>query len=269
MGLRWTLCPLHTFTGPLISSLDSKTPLRAFFFAREGPCGLGCGRRYNGAMARSIQVRDLGLTGYREVHALQHRLRDGRHEPGAVDTLLLTEHRPVVTLGRAHPVPDLRVPRDVLDREGIDIVQAERGGDITYHGPGQLVAYGVIDLHAWELPLLDYVSGLETATIRTLARWDILAEQQPGARGVWIDGRKVASLGIHVRRWVTMHGIAINVAPKMGHFALINPCGMADVEMTSIAAEAGFAPEMEMVKQAFIEEFAAVFACCVLSAATE
>jgi lipoate-protein ligase B len=229
----------------------------------------GPAHRYNGVMPRSIQVRDLGLTGYGEVHALQHQLRAGRHEPGAVDTLLLTEHRPVVTLGRAHPVPDLRVPREVLDREGIDIIQAERGGDITYHGPGQLVAYGIIDLRAWDLPLLDYVSGLETTAIRTFARWGVTASQKPGARGAWVGDRKAASIGIHVRRWVTMHGIALNVAPEMRHFALINPCGMADIEMTSLAAEAGCAPAMEMVKQAFIEEFAAVFACCVMSATPE
>lgn len=212
-------------------------------------------------MPRTIRIRDLGLTDYRTVHTLQRELLASRHASAAPDTLLLTEHRPVVTLGRAHPVPDLRVAPAVLDDARIEIIQAERGGDITYHGPGQLVAYGIIDLRAWDLPLLDYVFGLEETVIRTVARWGVEASHRARARGVWVEGRKIASLGIHARHWITMHGIALNVAPDMRHFALINPCGMDNVEMTSLCAEAGVQVSMDAVRRAFIEAFTGVFAC--------
>src|SRR4029078_6110015 len=135
---------------------------------------------------------------YREVHALQQGLQLRRREGSGLDTLLLTEHRPVITLGRGHPSPNLRVSPEVVANYGIEIVETERGGDITYHGPGQLVAYGVIDLKAWELPVLDYVNGLEEAVIGVLADWGLRGERVPRARGVWMEERKIASLGLHV-----------------------------------------------------------------------
>lgn len=211
---------------------------------------------------RSIVVGDLGLTAYAPVLALQRELQNARTHGGAPDTLLLTEHEPVLTLGRGHPVPDLRVSSRELAALGIDIVQTERGGDITYHGPGQLVAYPIIDLRAWDLALTDYVAALETTVIRTLGVFGIAGETRQGARGVWVGDRKIASLGINVRRWVTMHGIALNVSPEMARFRLINACGMPDVEMTSMEAKAVHAPPMERVKAAFVEAFCQVFACC-------
>jgi lipoate-protein ligase B len=223
-------------------------------------------------MHRTVDVRDLGITDFVDVHEMQRRLRDARIADGAPDTLLLTEHRPVVTLGRAHPEADLRVPASVLAARGIAIVQTERGGDITYHGPGQLVAYGIIDLRAWDMPLLDYVSGLEEAVIRVLTRWGIDGERHAGARGVWVGNRKVASLGIHVRRWVTMHGIALNVA-QMEDFELINPCGLAGVEMTSMTREASATAArpltMARVKAAFVRAFAEVFECDTVDAGVQ
>jgi len=212
-------------------------------------------------MTRLVEVHDLGLTGYRTIHERQRELQAARIAGAAPDTLLLTEHRPVLTLGRAHPNPDLRAPAEAVARAGIDIVQTERGGDITYHGPGQLVAYGIIALRDWDLALLDYVTGLEQTVIAVLAGWGIEGARCTGARGAWVDGRKIASVGIHVRRWVTMHGIALNVAPEMAHFDLINPCGLAGVEMTSIQRELGTAPAMAKVKAAFVDEFAKVFGC--------
>ncbi|HKS93020.1 MAG TPA: lipoyl(octanoyl) transferase LipB [Tepidiformaceae bacterium] len=212
-------------------------------------------------MARCIKVHDLGLTDYRDALDTQRELQAARIAGEAPDTLLLTEHRPVLTLGRAHPAPDLRVPAGAVQDAGIEIVATERGGDITYHGPGQLVAYGIVDLRGWDLPLLDYVAGLEQTVIRLLARRGIEANQRHGARGVWVEGRKIASVGIHVRRWVTMHGIALNVAPDMAHFELINPCGLAGIEMTSMERELGTSPPMTEVKAAFVDAFAEVFRC--------
>lgn len=216
---------------------------------------------------RSIHVCDLGTTSYADVHRLQKRLQAQRREGAGVDSLLLTEHRPVFTLGRSHPKPDLRVPLETVKTYGIDLQQTERGGDITYHGPGQLVAYGIVDLRGWDLSILDYVDGLEQTVIAVLGDWGLRAEQKPGARGVWIEGRKVASLGLNVRRWVTMHGIALNVDPDMSHFDLINPCGMADVEMTSLSAEAAKRAAMDEVSESFVFHFGRVFGCKTISEA--
>lgn len=215
------------------------------------------------ASDRAVSVYDLGTTDYREVHALQQRLQLRRREGAGADTLLLTEHRPVITLGRGHLTPNLRVGADVVGNFGIEIVKTERGGDITYHGPGQLVAYGIIDLKAWELPVLDYVNGLEETVIGVLADWGLRGERVDRARGVWLGERKIASLGLNVRRWVTMHGIALNIDPDMSHFDLINPCGMRDVQMTSLSAEMGKQVAMPEVMESFVFHFGRVFESAV------
>lgn len=210
---------------------------------------------------RTIRVYELGTTSYDEVHSLQRRLQQQRREGQGVDSLLLTEHRPVFTLGRSHPEPDLRVPAESLAEQGIEIVQTERGGDITYHGPGQLVAYGIVDLKAWDLGVVDYAALLEQTVIGVIADWGVKGEQVSKARGVWVGGRKIASLGINVRRWVTMHGIAVNIDPDMSHFELINPCGLPDVEMTSLSNEVGKKVPLPEVLEAFVFHFGRVFEC--------
>lgn len=210
---------------------------------------------------RAVSVYELGTTGYEDVLGLQRRLQGQRREGAGSDALLLTEHRPVFTLGRSHPAPDLRVGLDVVRGYGIEIVQTERGGDITYHGPGQLVAYGIIDLKGWDCGVLDYVTGLEETVIGVLADWGVRGERVPRSRGVWAGGRKIASLGLNVRRWVTMHGIALNIDPDMSHFGLINPCGMADVEMTSLSAELSKQVPFGEVSESFLFHFGRVFEC--------
>ncbi len=212
---------------------------------------------------RSITAFDLGTTTYEEVHRLQQRLQGQRREGAGADTLLLTEHRPVFTLGRSHPVADLRVDEATVRQYGIEIVQTERGGDITYHGPGQLVAYGIIDLKTWEIGVLDYVSGLEETAIGVLADWGVRGSRSEVGRGVWVEDRKIASIGLNVRRWITMHGIALNVDPDMSHWEMINACGMRDAEMTSMAAEVGKQVSLEEVTEAFVFHFARVFECRV------
>ena len=212
---------------------------------------------------RTISVYQLGLSQYKDVHKLQQRLQAQRRQGAGADTLLLTEHRPVITLGRGHPEPDLRVAPSIIKNQGIEIVPTERGGNITYHGPGQLVAYGVVDLKGWDCSVIDFVAGLEEAAIAVLGDWGIRGERMDKARGAWVDGRKIASVGLYVRRWVTMHGIALNVDPDMSHFDLINPCGLADVEMTSLAAEASKGIAMVDVVESFTEHFARVFDCDV------
>jgi lipoic acid synthetase len=213
------------------------------------------------ADTRSIKVYELGTTSYREVHALQQRLQGQRREGAGVDSLLLTEHRPVITLGRSHPEPDLRVSAETVANYGIEIVQTERGGDITYHGPGQLVAYGIVDLKGWECTVLDFVSGLEETAISVLADWGVRGERRDGSRGVFVGDRKIASVGLNVRRWVTMHGIALNVDPDMSHFDLINPCGMKDVEITSLCHEVGKQVDLQQAAESFVFHFGRTFDC--------
>jgi lipoate-protein ligase B len=210
---------------------------------------------------REVTLVDLGRLTYTPALEVQRRLAAARREGLTGDWLLLVEHPPVFTLGRGHPDPDLRVPRDLVEREGIAIVQTERGGDITYHGPGQLVAYGVIDLRDWGIDVIDYVSGLERAVIAVLSRWGVAGRQAVGRRGVWVGDRKVASVGIHVRRWVTMHGIALNVDMELDQFSLINPCGLRDIEMTTLSREAGSPVRLGAVAAVFVEEFAREFSC--------
>ncbi len=210
---------------------------------------------------RTIKVFNLGRTEYSKTHKLQQGLQEQRREGRGEDTLLLTEHLPVFTLGRSHPEPDLKVSTAEVAERGIAIVSTERGGDITYHGPGQLVGYGILDLKGWGIGPVDYVHGLEETMIKVCADWGIAAQRNDEARGVWVEDSKIGSVGIHVRRSVTMHGFALNVSPDMEHFELINPCGMTDASMTSLSAEAGKDIEMSEVYESVIFHFGRVFHC--------
>src|SRR5262249_28523988 len=153
---------------------------------------------------------------------------------GAPDTLILVEHPHVITLGRARDArANLVAPGDV------PVVEIERGGDVTYHGPGQLVAYPIVALGDGERDLHRFLRSLEDGIIGTLAALGVAAGRRAGATGVWVDGRKVASIGISCRRWVTFHGLALNVATDLGYFARINPCGFDAAVMTSVAELTG------------------------------
>lgn len=201
----------------------------------------------------------LGRTAYLPVLRLQRSLQERRAADAVSDTLLLTEHDPVLTLGRAHPEPDLRVPLSTIERAGLEVVPTERGGDITFHGPGQLVAYAVLDLRRLGFGAVDHVRNLEETAIRALAGLGVAGERTVGARGVWVGGRKIASVGVNVRRWVSMHGIALNVDVDMDWFDLINPCGLEGVEMTSVSRELGRSVPVSSVAPPFLAAFAAVY----------
>jgi lipoate-protein ligase B len=181
-----------------------------------------------------LDVVEAGRVPYGEALAWQRQLandRIARRLPH--DLLLLLEHPPVITLGRT--------ARDahVLGADGVDVVEVERGGDVTYHGPGQLVGYPIIDLTGLRPDLHWYLRTLEEALIAGLARLGIPAERHPGYTGVWTRGRKIASIGVHVKQWVTWHGFALNVTTDLAAFDRIVPCGIAGVEMTSIEREGG------------------------------
>lgn len=180
---------------------------------------------------KAFIVRDLGRASYDQAYALQdeanRRVQEAREGAKAGDPfgeLLLVEHDPVVTLTKRPGAPDhVLLPEDELARRGVQLRQTDRGGDVTYHGPGQLVAYPVLDLKRLGLGVHDYVRTLEGAIIDALAPFGVEARRDPGATGVWAehDGQlaKVAAIGVRVRRWVTMHGLAINVSPDLSHFA--------------------------------------------------
>jgi len=183
---------------------------------------------------KQVDVLDRGLVPYRDALELQRSLArdriDGRLDH---DVLILLEHPPVVTLGRGSHA------EHVLESEGIDVVEVERGGDVTYHGPGQLVGYPIFDLKGFKQDLHWYLRTLEQALIDGLALLDIPAERNPGYTGVWTQGRKIASIGVHVKQWVTWHGFALNVTTDLTAFHRIVPCGIPDVEMTSVLRESG------------------------------
>jgi lipoyl(octanoyl) transferase len=190
-------------------------------------------------MSRLI-VQDLGQRAYGEVLELQRALCRQRIAGGmAEDILLLVEHDPVVTLGRATRAGSLPLPRSELERRGVEVFEVERGGDVTFHGPGQLVGYPVVDLRKHREDLHWYLRRLEEGLITGLGRLGIAAETNPGLTGVWTGGRKIASIGIHVKQWVTFHGFALNVSTDLSYFDLIVPCGIKDVIMTSVSRELG------------------------------
>ena len=180
-------------------------------------------------------VRNLDRMPYAEALALQHATRDAVRTGAAPDTLLLVEHEPVVTLGRRGDRGGILAPH-ALARAGIDVVHTERGGNVTYHGPGQLVAYPILDLRRFDTDLRWYVQRLEGSVIRLLAECGIDAWRDPDQHGVFIACGKIASVGVHVSRWVTIHGLALNVDPDMAHWALIAPCGRSDAPAASMAA---------------------------------
>ena len=183
---------------------------------------------------RTIQVFEAGLVPYAEALAWQRSLAQARIDGRLVnDVLLLLEHPPVVTLGRNSRAAH------VLSPEGVDVFEIERGGDVTFHGPGQLVGYPILDLTGHKPDLHWYLRTLEEALVRALAELGIAAGRNPPFTGVWTRGRKIASIGIHVKQWVTWHGFALNVTTDLAQFARIVPCGIQGVEMTSIEREQG------------------------------
>jgi len=189
-------------------------------------------------MSRTLVVIDLGRRPYAEVLELQRALCRRRVSGAAAeDVLLLVEHDPVVTLGRGTRASSLPVPPAELAARGLPVVEVERGGDATYHGPGQLVGYPILDLAEHRRDLHWYLRTLEDALILALGRLGVEAERRPGLTGVWTAGRKIASIGIHVKQWVTLHGFALNVTTDLEAFDLIVPCGIENVVMTSVAEE--------------------------------
>jgi lipoate-protein ligase B len=184
-----------------------------------------------------LDVRHLGVVPYGEALELQRALAEDRIAGRIPDTLLLLEHPPVITLGRGWKKSSLPLDAEALRRRGIEVFEIERGGDVTYHGPGQLVGYPIIGLQQHTPDLHWYLRQLEAVLIAALADFGIPAQRSTGYTGVWTGGRKIASIGIHVKQWVTWHGFALNVTTDLSPFSLIVPCGIPDVVMTSVERE--------------------------------
>jgi lipoyl(octanoyl) transferase len=212
----------------------------------------------------SLALFDLGRRPYLPVLELQRDLCR-RRMSGELDhdVLLLVEHNPVVTLGRGLRPTSLPIPPGAIERRGVPVVEVERGGDVTYHGPGQLVGYPILDLRGHREDLHWYLRQLESVVISALGSLGVPGERNPGLTGVWTRGRKIASLGIHVKQWVTFHGFALNVTTDLTYFELIVPCGIPGVVMTSVARELGRSDEAalwEEARQAIIAAFGVTFA---------
>jgi lipoyl(octanoyl) transferase len=216
---------------------------------------------------RPLRVEELGLRPYREVLEIQRELRQHRITGAlAEDVLLLVEHPPAVTLGRGTRASSLPLGPAQLEQRGIEVFEIERGGDVTLHAPGQLVGYPILDLRQHREDLHWYLRSLEDALIQALGGLGIEADRNPGRTGVWTAGRKIASIGIHVKQWVTLHGFALNVTTDLDLFDFIVPCGIPQVVMTSVAAELlreGDPTLMPAVRNRVVSAFGEVFGLSV------
>ena len=203
---------------------------------------------------------DLGLLDYGKAWRLQEQMVAARQSGAMVtDVFLLLEHPPVFTLGRKGGRENLTVPESFLEESGIPVFHVERGGNITFHGPGQLVGYGIVHLPSAGLLVVDYVTRLEEVMIRTAARWGIPAARNPLNRGVWVGSSKLGSVGIAVRRGVSFHGFAFNANVSLDPFGWIHPCGLKGVGVTSLAHELGRPVLLPEVRHALKQNIEDVF----------
>ena len=211
---------------------------------------------------RPIEVRRLGVIAYADALKLQRQLVEQRKAGTIPDQLLLLEHPPVITLGvktrqdRSHVLAS----PDMLESAGVEIFETGRGGDVTYHGPGQLVGYPIIDLRPDRCDVHRYVRDLEQVMIDAAARLGVTAERVAGLTGAWVGGDKLAAIGVRISRWVTSHGFALNVSTDLSHFDLIVPCGITDRGVTSLARLTGATVRIRDVEDAVIAAFSTVFA---------
>ncbi|MGI4788957.1 MAG: lipoyl(octanoyl) transferase LipB [Janthinobacterium lividum] len=198
---------------------------------------------------------------YAEALATQYVLAEQRGRGEIPDTLLLLEHPPTITLGRRTDETDLRTSEAALVQRGFAVERVDRGGEITYHGPGQLVGYPILDLRQHGQDLHKYLRDLEEVLIRTIAAYGLAGERVPGRTGVWVNDRKIAAIGIKVSRWVSLHGFALNISPDLAPFRNdFVPCGISDRDVTSLAEMLGKAyPKRSDTEAVVIAEFQEIF----------
>jgi len=204
-------------------------------------------------------VYQLGRVGYREAYQLQTDLLAQRLNGNAKDALLILEHPPTITIGKSGRPENILASQAELAEKGISVFFVDRGGDVTYHGPGQLVGYPIIDLKNRGRDLHQYVHNLEEALIGTLKDFGIRACRDRFHRGVWVENKEIAAIGLRVKKWVTMHGFALNIDADLGPFSLINPCGFSDRGATSMAAVLAQEIPMATVAERLLVRFSEVF----------
>lgn len=206
---------------------------------------------------RRLEVESLGRVPYAEAWAMQRDLAERRKRGEIGDRLLLVEHPHVLTLGRNGRADHVLAAPERLRQLGVEFHEIDRGGDITYHGPGQVVGYPIIDLREWKRDVVAYVRGIEQGIMAALARFSIASHPEPGATGVWTEQGKICAIGVHISRWVTTHGFALNWKTDLSYFGLIVPCGLQR-PVTSMEA-LGVSVSLEAVHEAVVEEFARSF----------
>ena len=210
-------------------------------------------------MTRLCELRNLRLVTYENGMHLQQKLVSLRQSDAIPDQLLLLEHPPVITLGRGGDTANLLASPEALRANGVRFFETTRGGDITYHGPGQVVGYPILHLGEGSRDVRKYVTKLEEVLIRTVAEYGITAARAEGKRGIWVGNNKIAAIGVRIARWVTSHGFALNVNTNLDHFRLITPCGIQGAGVTSIANEIGREVPTDEVREVVVKNFAEVF----------
>lgn len=210
-------------------------------------------------MSKKIIYCDLGTIDYKEAWDLQKSILDLRYKDRINDVLLLLEHPHTYTLGKTADRKNLIGNIEYLQKNKISVYDIDRGGDITYHGPGQIVGYPIIDLNNWEKDTHKYLRALEEIIIRTCADYEIDSTRNPEYTGVWIEERKIAAIGIKVSRWITMHGFAFNVSTNLNLFSGIIPCGIDNKDVTSLNRELNREVEIEDVKSKILKYVAEIF----------
>jgi len=208
---------------------------------------------------RKFDYCDLGLIDYKKAWDQQYEIYNKRLHKEVNDTLLLLEHPHTYTLGKVAAKENLLINEDQLKQQGVSVYEIDRGGDITYHGPGQIVGYPIINLSQWNEDTHKYLRALEEVLIQTCADFGLKGERNSKYTGVWLNDRKIAAIGIKVSRWITMHGFAFNVNTNLSYFNGIIPCGIKDKEVTSLRNELGREIDLNEVKSLIVEKFREVF----------
>lgn len=216
-------------------------------------------------LLRTCEFRDLGRLPYGRALEIQHDLAAQRKERLIPDQLLIVEHPHVITLGRNAHQENILASDAALASAGIEVHPTDRGGDVTYHGPGQIVGYPIFDLREWKRDVVAYVRAIEQVLIDALAEFGIHGERDPGATGVWVNGGKVAAIGVHLSRWVTSHGFALNVDTDLNYFRYIVPCGLT--KPVASLRQLGCAASRQAVVEAITAHMARVFDLQILEPA--
>ncbi len=209
--------------------------------------------------SKQLSLIDLGRQSYRPVWELQRHLQRLRIDQKIPDTLIFVEHNPVYTIGKNGSDAHVIGSETFLKSKGIDVVHVDRGGDVTYHGPGQLVGYPIFDLNQHTKSISWYMRQLETTLMETLKHWGIASERSDGYTGVWIGDEKIVAMGVRISRWVTMHGFAFNVNTQLDHFDGIIPCGIFHRGITSLEKRVGHKIDLDEVKKIVLEKIQKYF----------